>query len=69
MTFVVAHRIHGLGRLRGRSMLRVGRLLANRLCTLHIPTPEERANLYVSLTPIAVLAAAPGGESAVGDHR
>ncbi|ULP42703.1 hypothetical protein [Mycobacterium lentiflavum] len=66
MTFVVAQRIRSLGRLRGRSMLRAGRLLTNRLCTLHIPTPEERANLYVSLTPVAVLSSAPGGQSPGG---
>lgn len=38
---------------------------------MHIPTPEERANLYVSRTPIAVLSSAPGGESpdSVGNHR
>ena len=71
MTFVVVQRIYGRGRLRGRSMLRAGRLLTNRLCAMHIPTPEERVNLYVSLTPIAVLSAAPGGESSdsVGNHR
>lgn len=52
-------------------MLRAGRLLTNRLCAMHIPTPEERANLYVSLTPIAVLSSAPGGHSPGGgkDHR
>lgn len=44
-------------------MLRVGRLLTNRLCAMHIPTPDERANRYASLTPIAVLSAAPGGRS------
>ncbi|GBG37826.1 hypothetical protein [Mycobacterium montefiorense] len=66
MTFVVVHRINGRGMLRGRatlrgrSMLRAGRLLTNRLSAMHIPTPEERANLYASLTPIGVLSAAPG---------
>lgn len=52
-------------------MLRVGRLLTNRLCAMHIPTPEERADLYVSLTPIAVLSSAPGGQSSGGgkNHR
>jgi hypothetical protein len=71
MAFVVMHRNRDGGKFRGRSMLRVGRLLANRLCAMHIPTPEERANLYVSLTPIAVLSSAPGGESphSVGNHR
>ncbi len=52
-------------------MLRVGRLLTNRLCAMHIPTPDERANRYASLTPIAVLSAAPGGRSPDrgGNHR
>ena len=52
-------------------MLRAGRPLTNRLCAMHIPTPDERANLYLSRMPIAVLAAAPGGESSgrVGNRR
>ena len=58
MTFVVAHRIHGAGVLRGRSMLRAGRLMINRWCAVHIPTQDERANLYVSRMPIAVLSPA-----------
>lgn len=61
MTFVVAHRVPGLMTLRGRSLLRAGRLLTNRLCALHLPTPEERANLYVSRMPIAVVTASLGG--------
>jgi hypothetical protein len=70
MTFVVAHRIRGIGMLRGRSMLRVGRMLTNRLCAMRIPTPEERVNLYVSRMPIAVLSAAPGQSSGiVSNHR
>jgi hypothetical protein len=71
MTFVVAQRIRDAGKLRGRSMLRAGRLLTNRLCAIRIPTPEQRANVYVSRMPIAVLSAAPGTESSdsVGNHR
>jgi hypothetical protein len=71
MTFAVAQRIRGAGKLRGRSMLRAGRLLTNRLCAMRIPTPEERANVYVSRMPIAVLSAAPWTESpgSVGNHR
>jgi hypothetical protein len=71
MTFVVVQRIPGIKRLRGRSMLRAGRLLTNRLCAVHIPTQDERANLYLSRMPIAVLTVAPGGESSgsVGSHR
>jgi hypothetical protein len=71
MTFAVAQRIRGAGKLRGRSMLRAGRLLTNRLCAMRIPTPEERANVYVSRMPIAVLLAAEGTESpgSVGNRR
>jgi hypothetical protein len=61
MTFVVAQRFSGVMRLRGRSMLRAGRLLANRLCALRVPTPQERANLYVSRMPVAVVTASLGG--------
>ncbi|WP_445162644.1 hypothetical protein ACTXG5_05040 [Mycobacterium sp. Dal123C01] len=71
MTFAVAQRIRGAGKLRGRSMLRAGRLLTNRLCAMRIPTAQERANVYVSRMPIAVLSAAPRTESpgSVGKHR
>ena len=71
MTFVVVQRIRGAGKLRGRSMLRAGRLLTDRLCAMRIPTPEERANVYVSRMPIAVLSAGPGSESpgSVDNHR
>lgn len=61
MTFVVAQRFSGAKSLRGRSMLRAGRLLANRLSALRIPTPQERANLYVLRMPIAVVTASLGG--------
>jgi hypothetical protein len=61
MTFVVAHRFSGVKKFRGRSMLRAGRLLTNRLCALRVPTPQERANLYVSRMPIAVVTASLGG--------
>ena len=49
MTFVVAHGFSGVKKL------------TNRLCALRIPTPQERANLYVSRTPIAVVTASLGG--------
>ena len=57
MAFVVAHRFSSVKRLRGRA----GRLLANRLFALRIPTPQERANVYVSRMPIAVVTASLGG--------
>lgn len=60
MAFVVAHRIHGAPGVRGRSMLRAGRLMISRWCAVRIPTQDERANLYVSRMPIAVLSPAPG---------
>jgi hypothetical protein len=61
MAFVVAHRVSGVTRLRGRSMLRAGRLLMERLCAPRTLTPQERANLYVSRMPIAVVTASLGG--------
>ena len=61
MAFVVAHRLTGLMRGSGRSMLRVGRLLADKLHARSALTPQERANLYVSRTPIAVISASLGG--------
>jgi hypothetical protein len=64
MAFVVAHRVTGaerISRKSGRSLLRTGRLLANRLCGWRTPTPEERANRYVSRMPIAVITASLGG--------
>jgi hypothetical protein len=60
MTFVVAQRITGVTGLRGRSV-RARRLLTNRLSTWCRLTPQERADLYVSRLPIAVLAA-PNGQ-------
>jgi hypothetical protein len=51
MTFVVAHRGSGCLMLR----------LINKLRGWRIPTPQERANRYVSRMPIAVLAP-PTGE-------
>jgi hypothetical protein len=62
MTFVVAQRITSITRWRGQSMLHAGRLLTNRFYARVRLTPQERANLYVSRMPIAVLGV-PNGES------
>jgi len=59
MTFVVARRINGATGLCGRSA-HARRLLANRLSTWRRLTPQERADLYVSRLPTAVLAARHG---------
>ncbi len=42
-------------------MLRAGRLLANRFHLQASLTPQERANLYVSRMPIAMVTASLGG--------
>jgi hypothetical protein len=64
MAFVIAHRHSGFVSLHGRSMLRAGRLLVNKLCARSNLTPQERANLYVSRMPIAVVTASLGGHPA-----
>ncbi|WP_165607506.1 hypothetical protein [Mycobacterium mantenii] len=52
-------------------MLRAGRLLANRFHLRAGLTPQERANLYVSRMPIAVVTASLGGHASGTDsnHR
>jgi hypothetical protein len=62
MTFVVAQRVTGFSMLRGHSMRRVTRQLTNKLRGWRLPTPQQRANLYVSRMPIAVLAPPSGGD-------
>jgi hypothetical protein len=61
MAFVVTHRFSAATRRSGWSMLRAGRLLATRLYARTALTPQERANLYVSRMPIAVVTASLGG--------
>jgi hypothetical protein len=62
MTFVVAHRGSGVSAGRGHSMRRAGQRLTNTLRGWRIPTPQERADRYVSRTPLAVLAPSAGGD-------
>lgn len=74
MAFVVAHRVTGVERVSRtsrRSLLRTGRLLADRLCGWRTPTPEQRANRYVSRMPIAVITASLGGHPSdpAGSYR
>ena len=68
MAFVITHRFSTASRLRGRSMLRAGRLLANRFHLQARLTPQERANLYVSRMPIAVVTASLGGHASRSDR-
>ncbi|MCV7445537.1 hypothetical protein [Mycobacterium paraense] len=65
MAFVVTHR------LSSGSMLRAGRQFAARLGARSALTPQERANLYVSRMPIAVVTASLGGHPSdrPADHR
>ena len=71
MAFVVTHRLTGRARGRRRSMLRAGRLLVDKLHLRRTLTPQERANLYVSRMPIAVITASLGGHpsNSAGKHR
>ena len=56
MTFLVAHHGSGLSMERGNAIRRAGRRLAHTMRGWRIPTPQERANRYVSRMPLAVLA-------------
>ncbi len=71
MAFGVTQRLSAVSGARGRAMLRAGRQLATRLCAPRNLTPQERANLYVSRMPIAVVTASLGGNPSdrAGDRR
>jgi hypothetical protein len=58
MTFVFKHRV---STIHGWAKLQTGRRVAARLRRRLNLTPQERANLYVSRTPIAVITASLGG--------
>ena len=58
MTFVFKHRV---STIHGWTKLQTGRRVAARLRRRLNLTPQERANLYVSRTPIAVITASLGG--------
>jgi hypothetical protein len=60
MSFVVAHRVIGFPTMHGHSMSRARRQLKNTFQGWRIPTPDERANLYASRMPTAVLGTAQG---------
>jgi hypothetical protein len=60
MTFVVAQRATGFLARHGRAR-RAGRQLMSKLRGWRLPTPQERANRYVSRMPIGVLAPSSGG--------
>jgi hypothetical protein len=58
MTFVFTHRV---STVHGWAKLQTGRRVAARLCRRLNLTPQERANLYASRMPIAVITASLGG--------
>jgi hypothetical protein len=58
MAFVLTHRVPTF---HGRTKLLSGHGVAGRFRRRFDLTPQERANLYVSHTPIAVITASLGG--------
>jgi hypothetical protein len=58
MAFVVTHRV---STVRGWTKLHAGRRVAGWLRRHRNLTPQERANLYVSRMPLAVITASLGG--------
>ncbi|GAA4532797.1 hypothetical protein [Mycobacterium paraffinicum] len=69
MAFVVTQRFHGRTGGRGRALLRSARLLAGKVHARTTLTPQERANMYVSRMPIAVVTASLGGHASTGNRR
>ncbi|WP_141681935.1 hypothetical protein [Mycobacterium malmoense] len=75
MAFVVTQRRTGVvtqrrtGNGRGRALLRSARLLATKVHARTTLTPQERANMYVSRMPIAVVTASLGGHPSTGNRR
>lgn len=61
MAFVLAHPV---STVRCSAALRAGRRAATRLWARRNLTPQERANLYVGMTPPAVVTASLGGHLA-----
>ncbi|BBX75749.1 hypothetical protein H7H78_00495 [Mycobacterium shinjukuense] len=68
MAFVVAQRVTRVTGS-GRSLLRAGRRLTDRLRAARNLTAERRADRYVTRMPIAVITASLGGHPTPGPPR
>jgi hypothetical protein len=66
VAFVITQHISSA---RESAMLHSIRRAANRLWGQHKLTPQERANLYASRTPVAVITASMGGHPHPGGVR